>query len=269
MEAVQMMLKNLTCTLALVGMLSTAALAGSADFDLLWNGHSGSPLDPVPVFPGMETGLNVSLRNNTETALPLGGVLLNFISPTGEVSFDYDGPDNSSPATLPSPNRAAMADDGWQWGGPLGLPLSTTGQAAPAYPLFAGGVVRPFGDAVPVQGVLYPLWSNNPPQTAYDFTADPTKAYSVAGGATVELGTLLITANLGPGPGSNAVLGVNDGGLPPGPAQVLAWDAINLTYIPVELGNASQVNLSVVPEPATLALMAAGGLLGLRRRRTS
>jgi hypothetical protein len=251
MEAVEMV-KRSFCALALVGMLSTAALAGQAPFELVWNGHSGSLSDPVPVEPGVATPLNLWLRNNTETPLPIGGVQLNFVSETGEVDFDFNGPDDLSPPSLPNPDRAAMADDGWQWGGPLGLD---------GFPILGGGTAEPFPGFVTA---LYPVFSNDPPQTVFDFSV-PTAAITLPGGEMMELGTLMITANLAPGPDSIVPLGVNNGGLPPIAGQV--FDLANFAFIPVDLGNAEVVNLSVVPEPATAALLAIGGLLGLRRRR--
>jgi hypothetical protein len=261
MEAVEMV-KRSFCALALVGMLSTAALAGQANFELLWNGHSGQLDDPVPVEPGVLTALSLSLRNNTATGLPIGGVQLNFVANPG-VEFDLNGPDDLSPGTLPSPNREAMADDGWQWSGPLGSSVDIDGNADVAYPLLAGGVAEPFGPGV-FRTRLYPIFCNDPPQTVYDFT-DPTRAIILAGGDTMDLGTLMITANLAPGPGNLVQLGVNNGGLPPEPCQV--FDLAGFQYLDVFAANASVVNLAVVPEPATAALLAIGGLLGLRRRR--
>lgn len=251
MEAVQM-LKRFLCVSSLVGLMSTAAVAGTADFELLWNGGSGQGDAPLVLQPGVPTPLNVSIKNNTGAALPVGGVSFEFAAPGGGVSFDYDGPDNVS-----NPNdRPSLVDDGWQWGGTPGAARNTDGTPGPVYPLFAGGVF----DFMNL-GILFSrpyTFINSPPQTAYLLDSDGQGVVVPANG-TMELGTLLITAGL-PGPGGSDVA-LNSG--------AIVNRGVAAGFAAVEgLGNTS-ASLTIVPEPATLALLAAGGLVGLRRRRQS
>jgi len=249
------MLKRSLLALVLCGMLASAA--GAAQVFVLDTGNAqGSNV----LVQGVPTEVRILINKTAPTAaaLTLGGIVFKFedpafSNPTGGLNWDLDGPDNaSSPTWFPS---AAESDD-FVNNPDFPLPPARNPNINDDGFWFAGildGTLHP--NSLPGEGLepnvpYFALHSS--PQTALGGAA--ADAFRIANTQTLQVATLIITAkDVGD---ETLILGDPNGVV------------VNSAFANVDMGGSHNQTLHVIiPEPATLALLALGGGLTILRRR--
>jgi len=262
------MLKRSLFAMSLCGLLTSMAAAANYEFSI----------SPNAVVPGERTEIQISLTNNTAGPAPffVGGLVFNFSNPDGLLHWDLDGPDNSSnPIQEADGSVTPSADTAecWLFGdcGP--------GTADPDRPQrnpdindddfrFMGildGILHPTnpppGDFVEPLRPYFAL--HNPPSTALEVGPGGQAFRINAAGTTAHVASLWVTASTPPSPAVDdfvtTTLGLG------ATASLLADGSFNQI---TDLGGTETQEIRVkIPEPATMLLLAVGGLTVLRRRR--
>lgn len=268
------MLKRSLMTIALCGMI--ASVAGAADYE--FSATTGHPDGPEVLVPGLNQ-IDIWLNNNTvfptsSAPLSIGGIVFDFSSPGGLLSWDLLGPDGeSSPTVFPTaqqnadyglgsglggiddiPQNPNIDDDGFRFIGLLDGQIRTTDPGpgefqAPVRPYFA---------------------LHDPPSTGLELGAGDAiqifpNSFPVERPTSTHVATLWVTAALPPGPAGDGAIPVS---LVLGSTANLLVEGNNFGQI-TDLGGSEVQEFRLVPEPATMALLMLGGLTVLRRRRSA